>query len=184
MISLACHPLHSSIIGLHSFQLFSPIILGRWSCELHLVISWAITSSTCGGTSPVAGTAMFFVWGSESARTVVYQLPWSSRATILALQMNKTAGWDCYLGVQVGTCSAKIQMLAAASPLHFSFTIAFLLAKTHSFPCDPCGANPEWRFPRMTHNAERAECPPWALFFHWRNCRQGRLEDAENVHGM
>lgn len=43
MISLACHTLHSSIIGLHSFQLFSPIILGRWSGELHLVISWAIT---------------------------------------------------------------------------------------------------------------------------------------------
>ena len=73
--------------------------------------------------------------------------------------------------LQVGTWSAKIQVLAVTSLSHCSITIIFPVFQPCRFLCNPYGGRLEWGLLRRNHSTGGSGCSHWDLFTHWRNSR-------------
>lgn len=84
-------------------QLHSAVGLGLW-----------LSSPAWAGAGRVPGSSI--KTSSEDPDQLPHQVPWSDWTSIWTLQMNKAAGKNCYLALQVGTQSAKIWVLVVARP--------------------------------------------------------------------
>ena len=99
VISTAHLPPCLHVAGLHSFQVFLPVLLV--TCGLGTV-------STSGGAvtqflgwacaNPALGPAKLLIRGFESSRSAPHQISWSKCAVDLVLQTSQTAGWYYSLG--------------------------------------------------------------------------------------